>query len=60
MENGLLDTEKTTHLDDDTNKRMDSGLLGQIAHYKESDLSDTQKHNNMFNTDRGLLDVETK
>ena len=55
----LLDTEKT-HLDDDTNKRIDSGLLGQITDNKEADLSDTQKHKNIFNTDGGLLDVEIK
>ena len=59
MINGLLDTEKN-HLDDDTNKRIDSGLLGQITDNKEADLSDTQKHNNIFNTDGGLLDVEIK
>ena len=59
MINGLLDTEKATYFDD-INKRIDSGLLGQITHYKESDLSDAQKHNNMFNTDGGLLDVKTK
>ncbi|MCH9645743.1 MAG: hypothetical protein K0U08_03770 [Proteobacteria bacterium] len=59
MINGLLDTEKT-HLDDDTNKRIDSGLLGQITDNKEADLSDTQKHKNIFNTDGGLLDVEIK
>ena len=56
---GLLDTEKT-HLDDNTNKRIDSGLLGQITDNKEADLSDTQKHKNIFNTDGGLLDVEIK
>ena len=56
---GLLDTEKN-HLDDDTNKRIDSGLLGQITDNKEADLSDTQKHKNIFNTDGGLLDVEIK
>ncbi len=56
---GLLDTEKN-HLDDNTNKRIDSGLLGQIANNKKADLRDTQKHKNIFNTDRGLLDVETK
>lgn len=55
----LLDTEKT-HLDDNTNKRIDSGLLGQITDNKEADLSDTQKHKNIFNTDGGLLDVEIK
>jgi len=59
MTNGLLDTEKT-HLDDDANKRIDSGLLGQITDYKKSDLSDAQKHNNIFNIDGGLLNVETK
>ena len=59
MINGLLDTEKN-HLDDDTNKRIDSGLLGQITDNKEADLSDTQKHKNIFNTDGGLLDVEIK
>jgi len=59
MTNGLLDTEKT-HLDDDTNKRIDSDLLGQITDNKEADLSDTQKHKNIFNTDGGLLDVEIK
>ncbi|MBC8551826.1 MAG: hypothetical protein H8D23_19430 [Candidatus Brocadiales bacterium] len=55
----LLDTEKT-HLDDNTNKRIDSDLLGQITDNKEADLSDTQKHKNIFNTDGGLLDVEIK
>ena len=59
MMNGLLDTEQAAHLDDD-NKRMDSGLLGQITDYKESALGDAQKHNNIFNTDGGLLDVEIK
>ncbi len=60
MINGLLDTKQTTHLDDDINKRIDYGLLGQITDYKESDLNDAQKHNNIFNTDGGLLDVEIK
>ena len=59
MTKGLLDTEEP-HLDDDSNKRIDSGLLGQITDYKKSDLSDAQKHNNIFNIDGGLLDVETK
>ena len=57
---GLLDTEQTTHLDNEINEYIDSGLLGQITDYKESNLSDAQKHNNIFNTDGGLLDVETK
>jgi len=56
----LLYTEKATHLNDDTNKRIDSGLLGQITDNKEADLSDTQKHKNIFNTDGGLLDVKIK
>ncbi len=60
MINGLLDTEQTTHLDNDINKRTDYGLLGQMVDYKESDLSDAQKHSNIFNTDGGLLDVETQ
>lgn len=61
MINGLLNTEQAIHIhDDDINELTDSGLLGQITHYKESDLSDAQKHNNIFNTDGGLLDVETE
>jgi len=60
MIRGLLDTEKTTHLDGDIKEHIDSGLLGQITHYKESDLSDAQKHSNIFNTNGGLLDVETE
>ncbi len=60
MITGLLDTKQETHLNDEINERIDSGLLGQITDYKESDLSDAQKHNNIFNTGEGLLDVETK
>ncbi len=60
MISGLLDTEEITHLDGDIKEHIDSGLLGQIAHCKESDLSDVQKHSNTFNTDGGLLDVKIK
>jgi len=60
MITGLLDTKQETHLNDEINERIDSGLLGQITDYKESDLSDAHKHNNIFNTGEGLLDVETK
>jgi len=59
MTKGLLDTEEP-HLDDDSNKCIDSGLLGQIINNKKADLRDTQKHKNIFNTDGGLLDVEIK